>query len=138
MALYPRDPSTITDTRNRPADMIYGLIDLKLRADSTGGTMVITFYLSAPIPEGYGWYKHSTLTGWYDYNDYALFDPSRDRVTLTLVDGGSGDDDGLANGMIEDPSVLGTSAAAVGEELLGPRSDRGELRGCFISTALGF
>jgi len=28
-------------------------------------------------------------------------------VTLTLVDGGMGDDDGVANGNIEDPSGLG-------------------------------
>ena len=37
----------------------------------------------------------------------ATFNEARDQITLILVDGGMGDDDGQANGTIEDPSGLG-------------------------------
>ncbi len=126
------DPSAITDNRNRPDDLIYGLIETQFKVDAIGGTVVVTFYLPDPAPQGYGWYKYSPTMGWYDYSDHAVFNSTRDQVTVTLVDGGMGDDDGVANGMIVDPSVLGSTPA--GEVAPSPQSDTNVLRGCFIST----
>jgi hypothetical protein len=54
-------------------------------------------------------------------------------VTLTLTDGGNGDDDGLTNGIIVDPSGPGStppiSALSVGGNAWGATT------GCFIETA---
>ena len=44
----------------------------------------------------------------YDYGDYAEFNNDRTAVTISLTDGGPGDDDGLVNGVISDPSGLGS------------------------------
>ena len=41
------------------------------------------------------------------FSAYTHFNATRDQVTLTLVDGGAGDDDLVANGVILDPSGLG-------------------------------
>jgi hypothetical protein len=137
ISLNSVDPSTIGDNQNRPGDLVYGLIDTRFRTDTVGGTVVVTFFLAAPAPEGYGWYKHNPGTGWYDYADYAVFNPSRDQVTITLIDGGIGDDDGVANGVIVDPAGLGTSLAAGESVSSSPRSSSSGSSGsigCFIST----
>jgi hypothetical protein len=91
-----------------PDELIYGLIDMQLKPDTVGGTVKVTVYLENPAPAGYTWYKYGPNKGWYDYSDYVEFNDNRDQVTLTLVDGGIGDDDGIANGVILDPSGLGT------------------------------
>jgi len=102
------DPTTITDTQNRPGNMIYGLMDMRIKVNKVGGSVEITIHLPNPAPEGYKWYKYSEDRGWYPYSDdYFIFNETRDAVTITLVDGDIGDDDGEENGKIEDPSGLG-------------------------------
>ena len=52
-------------------------------------------------------------------------------MSLTLVDGGTGDDDGEQNGMIEDPSGLGVAPADNDNK---SNSSGGGSGGCFIDT----
>ena len=47
------DPSTISDTTNRPENLVYGLIEMKIKTNTTGGTVAVTFYLPMPVPDGY-------------------------------------------------------------------------------------
>lgn len=122
-----------------PDDMIYGLIDMRLKPDVIGGTMKVTIYLDSPAPAGYTWYKYSSNAGWYDFSDHAEFNALRDQVTLTLTDGGIGDDDGVANGVIVDPSGLGSSpgSSGGGDDLGGGGGGGGSGGGgggCFISS----
>ena len=124
------DPATITDTTNRPENLIYGLVDIQLKVNTAGATATVTIYLSTPVPDGYGWYKYSAANGWIDYSANAVFNATRDQVTLTLVDGGIGDADGVANGLIVDPSGTGSAASSGGG---GGGSGGGG--GCFIATA---
>lgn len=130
VSLSAIDPSTIADTTNRPENLIYGLIDMQIRTDTVGGTVTLTFYLPSPAPDGYKWYKYGPNKGWYDYSDHAAFDDATDQVTLTLIDGGAGDDDGVANGTILDPSGLGSSPFTPPAI-----SGGGSGGGCFIATA---
>jgi hypothetical protein len=112
------DPDTIDDTTNRPEDLTYGLMEIEVQADIVGGTVEVTLDLPSPAPQGYTWYKYGHKydeaiqqcdqnATWYDYSDHVVFSPNRDQVTLTLVDGGIGDDDCQADGWILDPSGLG-------------------------------
>lgn len=133
-------PSSVPDTSDAPTDMIYGLIDMELKPDTAGGTIRITIHLEDPAPAEYLWYKYGPDKGWYDYSSYAEFNTDRDQVTLTLVDGGMGDDDGVANGVIIDPSGLGsnpdvadTSTTTTVEPTTSGSSGGGG-GGCFIST----
>jgi K319L-like, PKD domain len=130
------DPDTIDDTTGKPQDLIYGLVDLEIAVDTPGDTATVTLYLPEPAPEGYTWYKYDSAAGWYDFNDYAVFNDDRDQITLTLVDGGIGDDDGTANGVIKDPSGLGIDEASDGSEVTSTISADVSV-GCFIFTAAG-
>jgi len=127
-SLNPIDPSTIAATTNRPENFIYGLFDTQIKTNFPGGTVQFTFYLPNPAPEGYKWFKYGPNKGWYDYSDYAVFNDARDQITLTLIDGGIGDDDGVVNGFISDPSGLGTVQTTGG-------SDETTEYNCFITIA---
>ena len=121
------DPSTITNTTNKPENLIYGLINMEIKTDTVGGTVKLTLYLPTPAPDGYKWFKYGQNKGWYDYSNHAVFNVTRDQVTLTLVDGGAGDDDSVANSVIIDPSGLGAASS--------PPTPSGAGGGCFIATA---
>ena len=125
------DPATIPDSSDKPDNLPYGLFDLLIKADAVGGTAKVTFYLEAPAGNNDKWSKHKTSTGkWEDCGTYASFNAARDQVTLTLVDGGAGDD-GAADGWIVDPSGLSSSASASTSSGGGG----GGGGGCFIATA---
>lgn len=123
-SLLPVDPLTLTNNSNKPANVMYGLMNMQIKVANPGDTAAVTVFLPAPAPAGYKWFKYSQQRGWYDFSDYATFNADRTQVTLTLVDGGPGDDDGVANGVIVDPSGLASNT---------PASASGG--GCFIATA---
>jgi hypothetical protein len=109
----------------------YGLFDLLIKADAVGGTAKVTFYLEEPAGPNDKWFKYKNSTGtWEDCSAYASFNAARDQVTLTLVDGGDGDD-GAADGWIVDPSGL-SSPASTSTSSSGGGGGGG---GCFIATA---
>jgi hypothetical protein len=136
VSLYPVDPASgsIPDRVGMPEDLIYGLIDFKIKVDTPGSTAVVTVFLPEPVPEGYRWYKYTQRQGWIDYSANAAFNSTGDRVSLTLTDGGTGDDDEVQNGIIEDPSGLGIAPAGSGSATTGSTGGGGS--GCFIGTLL--
>ena len=120
---------------NQP-DYLSGLISFKLYlTDMEISTVSVTVFFSQAAPSNSHWYKYDAEDGWSEYPD-AIFSADRKSVTLSIEDGGPGDQDGVRNGIIVDPAGLGYSAttgdsvstdAAVAET------------GCFIGTsALGF
>jgi len=130
-------PASISDETDKPDDFIYGLFDIQAKSNTIGGTVKLSVFLANPAPDGYKWYKYSTNNGWYDFSDYAEFNDERDQVILTLTDGGIGDDDGIANGMIKDPSGLAFAIDGTGGD---SNSDGSAIDGiggssCFISAA---
>jgi hypothetical protein len=111
-----------------PQDMIYGLMDIKVKVDIPGSSTTVTVLLPEPVPQGYKWYKYSPSQGWYDYSANVTFNGDRTQLSITLVDGGTGDDDGEQNGIIDDPSGLGAAPAG------SVSSGGGGAGGCFIDT----
>ena len=140
-SISPMNPASLPAAGEMPEDMIFGLLDMQVKPDTPGATVTITIFLPQPAPAGYKWYKFNPRTNvWTDYTATtdtsgakgAVFNAARDQVTLTLVDGGIGDDDGIRNGVIEDPSGLGagiTSLGSIGSNNFGPSS------GCFIEAS---
>jgi hypothetical protein len=128
--LEPVDPADITDDTDRPEDLIYGLFDTAFKTDTAGATVEVTIYLPEAAPEDYSWYKYSYSDGWSDFSANAAFNGDRTQVTLTLTDGGTGDDDGAADGIILDPSGLGSPPPEPTTRTIG-----GGGGGCFIATA---
>ncbi len=125
------DPETISDNVNRPDDLIFGLICYRLRVNHPGDTATLRIYFSGEIFSSDTFFKYDTINGWYDYSEHTTYNDDGQSVTIELKDGGYGDSDGLANGVIVDPGGIasGGSSYTVGGASTGSGS------GCFIATA---
>ena len=118
----------VNDTWRMPKHLPYGLFGFEIKVDTPGQTVKVTFHLDKEARKRYKWFKYSADGGWQKIDDeVAVFSRNRKKVTLTLTDGGQGDEDGLVNGIIVDPSGLGS----VGDTVDGESEKRS---GCFIST----
>lgn len=80
-----------------------GAIEYTVVGIPSHGTITVTMIFSSVIPAGSKVYKVST-TGGYQLFPNAIINGS--QVTLTLTDGGLGDDDGVVNGRIKDPVAI--------------------------------
>jgi len=123
------DPDTISDTVNRPSDLIFGLFAYRLRVRTPGDIATIRIYFSGDIFSSDGFYKYDTINGWYDYSEHTTFNDDGKSITLEVKDGGYGDSDGLANGIIVDPGGI----ASFGDSTFS--SFGSNVMGCFIATA---
>ena len=108
-----------------------GLISFKLLLEPGVTTVSISVLFSQPAPENAEWYKFNSDEGWQSY-PHVTFSADRKTMTILLEDGGAGDQDGVRNGVIVDPSGLGY------ERLLsnGSSSTYTDQTACFVSTAL--
>jgi len=122
------DPDTISDTVNRPADLIFGLFSYRLRVNQPGDTAILKIYFSGEIFSSDTIFKYDTINGWYDYSEHTTFNNDGQSVTLEVKDGGYGDSDGLANGVIVDPGGIDASGGS-------SYTVSGGSSGCFIATA---
>lgn len=120
---------------SKPEVIQYGLLSFRLRVQSAGAAATVVVYFSDPLPDTYKWYKYDLVKGWYIYTG-AVFSADRRSLTFSLMDGGDGDADGLANGVIVDPVGAGSDGAGV---VVVPASGSAGISGsggiCFISAA---
>jgi hypothetical protein len=126
------DPATIYDTVNRPDILPHTLVSFSVTVPNAGDSVDITVYLSGILPANTQWYTCYEASGWQQHP--ATFSQTSNvdtKVVFTKTDGGAGDADGLANGVIIDPSGPG---AALGDDR-DDRGDGGGGGGCFIATA---
>lgn len=97
----------------KPEMMSMGVVSFRLEGVPAGGTVQVTVDLSEAAPPGYGYVKYDPAEGWKPFSG-AVFSGDRREVNLTLQDGGAGDADGLANGVIVDPGGVGVVAVSSG------------------------
>ncbi len=108
----------LVSVKSLPTDQIadqsvklgFGLIGFKLYLQDGVSTASVAIHFSKQVPDDAGLFKYTHDTGWYRYEN-AVFAPDRKSVTLTLVDGGDGDEDGVENGVIVDPSGIAYAAS---------------------------
>jgi hypothetical protein len=107
-AIADTDPSL--NNYGKPSGFVFpdGLVSFDVRGIAPGSTVTVRITFPAPLPSGARIYK-VTSSG---YNEFPGAVISGKTVTLTLTDGGSGDSDGAANGIISDPT--GVAAPAPG------------------------
>jgi hypothetical protein len=118
-----------------PEAMQFGLIHFKLRVSEPGDEVAIKIYLSQKAEDDSSWYKYDSVEkSWYDISEYALFDPGKKSLTLTITDGGFADADGIANGIIVDPSGVGLAESSEDDSAL-ENLIEGIGLSCFITTA---
>ena len=46
------------------------------------------------------YYKYNTIVGWKDYSQNVIFNNEERYIDVVIKDGGFGDSDGIANGII--------------------------------------
>jgi hypothetical protein len=121
------DPVTVPEAL-QGVELAMGLISFKAICNQVGDIIEIIYYSSEPIPDGAKWYKYDPINGWQDYSAHIVsISADRKSITVEYQDGGFGDLDGVANGVIIDPSGPGVAAAGGG--------GGGGGGGCFISNA---
>ena len=118
----------IADTTNKPPLMPLDLVCFKLLLDNPGDTVDVKIFFSTPAPQDAKWVKYDAVHGWKDYSSNVTYSPDRKSLVVNLQDGGAGDADGTANGIIVDPAGL---ASLFG----GDSFDDALQEGCFIATA---
>ncbi len=113
----------------KPRRMPFGLINFRIAVANPGDAAIVKLHFSEPVPRRGRWYKYNPIEErWVDFSAYTKFSADRRTMTLSLRDGGAGDADGTANGVIVDPAGIveveeeGVSAAAGGSS-------------CFIGAA---
>jgi hypothetical protein len=139
VTLQAVDPSTITDTVNRPAELPFGLITFTLDLKNPGDEVTFTVHLSDQVDAGSTWYKYSVAGGWQDYSAYSVLSADRRSFVITAKDGAHGDADGIENGVIVDPGgVSGSVVPDTGIPLTSPGGSSGGGGGggggCFLSA----
>ncbi len=113
----------------------YGLVGFKVLVETPGDQAELTVYFSEEAPPGSVWYKYDSVQKiWIDFSDYAVLSPSRMSLTLYLQDGGPGDADGIANGIIVDPSGLVSPSSLDTSAPEDYSSDSSGSSSCFINS----
>jgi hypothetical protein len=111
-----------------------GLVSFRL-AVPVGATIEATAFLSTAPRQTLRWYKYHPASGWTDFSDNSLIErlpDGRVQVRLTLTDGGDGDSDGVANGIIVDPGGVGVvSSSSSGSN---SSTQKGVSGSCFIGS----
>ena len=128
----------------KPKRMPFGLINFKIAVAKAGDQATVRLYFSQAASYFSKWYKYDPITDkWYDFSAYAKFASDRRSVTLTLTDGGPGDADGVANGVIVDPAGIVEAEEEVPAVVETPSSTSiagsggvGGGGGCFVETAI--
>jgi hypothetical protein len=97
-----------SDLPNPPVEFPHGLFSFHITSLNPGQAVNVTLVLPSDLPAGSGYWKYSTTHGWYRIPMHS--NDGDNIVTLTLQDGGAGDDDGAANGVIVDAGGPGIAA----------------------------
>ena len=131
----PSDQQLYPEMTAPPGIMPFGLIDFKVLVETPGDQAELTIYFSQEVPLGSVWYKYDSVQNtWIEFYDYAVLSPNRMSLKLYLQDGGSGDADGVANGIIVDPSGLVGPSSLDTSALENDSSDSSSSSGCFINS----
>jgi hypothetical protein len=96
----------------KPINFPDGLFSFNITGLSPGATVTVTIVLPPGSAPTQYWKYHASQGGWIQIPMTVVGPPN--VITITLVDGGLGDDDGLANGVIVDQG--GPGGGAVGWE----------------------
>jgi uncharacterized repeat protein (TIGR01451 family) len=118
-----------------------GLFDYDVIVANAGDPADVTFYLPSGLlddPSATGFWVLQN-GNWKDLSHRSDADAAQDEVTVALVDGGAGDEDKTADGVIEDPggpgTVVGTGIHRITARKWGYRSTTSPFDGVGLPNA---
>jgi parallel beta-helix repeat protein len=101
-------PQEARDNKPGGLTLPHGLFNFTITGLTPGQSVTLTITLPGSVPAGWEWWKVNTTAGNNTWYSLPIGDDNGDNVvTITLTDGGLGDNDGDANGVIKDPSGIG-------------------------------
>ncbi len=115
--------------------MGFGLVGFKLYLSDGVKTATVKIHFSSQVSQDAQLYKYIVDNGWEAYGN-AVLAGNRKSVTMILEDGGVGDEDGVENGVIVDPSGIADTDSPTSEGAslsTGWASAGSGGGGCFIS-----
>jgi hypothetical protein len=119
---------------NEP-DLPLGGVAFRLTV-AVGATIEAVAYCSPQVTgQTLCWYMYDPVLGWTDFSDHSRIERLADdrvRIRLTLTDGGVGDSDGVANGVIVDSGGVTPLSSEASDS--NAASDTGVGGGCFIHS----
>lgn len=97
--------SSIATPPPSTVELPQGIVALQLATGTAGSSATVVLTYPEPLPAGTTYYKFGkTLANptdhWYEFSGAVI---SGNTITLTLTDGGAGDNDLKANSLIDDP-----------------------------------
>jgi chitinase len=110
-----------------------GLLAFKVITAGVGDVAEVTLHFSRAVPTNNDWVAFSMTEGYENYAPSSSWSADRRSVVLRLQDGGSGDLDGVANGIIVSMGAYG-SLRNTPSNLDGSGSGGGGGGGCFINS----
>jgi hypothetical protein len=131
-----------TDTlADQSVKMGFGLVGFKLYLQAGVKTAAVKIHFSSRVPKTAQLYKYTHCSGWEVYPN-AIFAQNGKSVTLVLEDGGAGDEDGVENGVIVDPSGIAYADDVTADSASlstggGVSAGSGGGSSCFISAGIG-
>jgi hypothetical protein len=111
------DTDASLNQTGKPAGFAFGngVLAFKVAGLAPGGTASVVLTFPASVPANAKVYKIDS-GGFHEFPGAAI---SGNTVTLALTDGGAGDADGIANGVIDDPVGLATPVASPAQDSSG-------------------
>lgn len=106
-------PEEMLSEDGKPSvSFVHGFFNFTVSGVTPGGEVTVGITLPSAIPIGAQYWKYhasenTTTVGWVNATAYLGDDDGDNVLTLTITDGGVGDDDGIANGIIVDPGGPG-------------------------------
>jgi hypothetical protein len=94
----------------------HGFFSFNITLSGNHTSAIVTMTFPSPVPVGTQYWKYHEPEGWIDVTSLLDSDDGDEVLTLTLTDGGLGDDDGVQNGVIVDQGAPGFPAPPVGGE----------------------
>jgi hypothetical protein len=114
----PGSATSVLSNSSLPEQLTFphGMIDFRLSGCTVASTLSVTLTLPHAVPDGAVLYKYGPTADdhtphWYSFP--ATFNGR--TVMYTITDGGLGDDDLMANGVIVDPSGVAVPGVATGD-----------------------
>jgi hypothetical protein len=128
------NPFTLPEPFFSPEEMAYGLLRYKITVPTPGQEVGVIIYLSEPIDSETPWLRYDTIMGWEDISDTIRIDADGTRITRYVTDGGQGDSDGAANGIIVDQCGPLTVEHAAISDTESHTADGVDATTCFIQA----
>ncbi|SCX92855.1 Ig-like domain-containing protein [Desulfoluna spongiiphila] len=125
------DPSLGTPGKPRDAEFPDGILAYKVTHVEKGGSVEVPVGIPSGLSKGVRVYK-VTGTGYVEVTDRCRMEG--DTLYVTLTDGGAGDADGRADGIIDDPLAVAVpiSSPSVDTDSMGGTDEGGP---CFVRSA---